>query len=172
MIKNSSESNDFTPTLPKPSRGISKAPGRIALLAVLVLGSVFSVGCGGGSSGTGETGVGGIRASEGQIVDSSCTPVSDVDLPSLGLGATQDVSSDDGSFTLDPDAPQELPAPPGAALPELDGSRSNCIVIVYDNGTVVSTNVYPLSELPECSIEGLVGAVPADDLPSCGDRQT
>ncbi len=171
MIKSSCESNCFTPSLREPRHGISKAPGRIALLAILFFGNVLSVGCGGGSSGTGETGVGGVRASEGQIVDSSCIPVSDVDLPSLGLGTTQDVSGDDGAFTLDSNTPQRVPAPPGAASPELDGSQPSCIVIVYENGTVISSNVYPLADLPECSIEGLEGVVPAEDLPSCGDRK-
>jgi hypothetical protein len=170
MSRSSFELNRFIPLLRRPRHESSRATGRIAFLTMVVFGSVLSVGCGGGSSGTGETGVEKTPASEGQIVDPSCVPVSDVDLRSIGLGATQDVSGDDGSFTLDPNAPQQLPAPQGATAPELEGSQANCVVIVYDKGTVVSTNVYPLADLPECSIEGLQGAVPDGDLPACGDR--
>jgi hypothetical protein len=157
MMQSKFESNTLT------------APGRISLLTIVFFGAVVLAGCGGGSSGTGETGVEGLRPSEGQIIDPSCSPVSNVDLPSLGLGTYQDVSGEDGSFTLDPDAPQQVPAPPGAASPELDRSQANCIVIVYDNGSVVSTNVYPLANLPECSVEGLQGAVPNEELPPCSD---
>jgi hypothetical protein len=140
-------------------------------LAVVVLSAFVIIGCGGGSSGTGENDVSGIGASEGQIVDASCKPVSGVDLSSLGLGTAQDVSGDDGSFTLDPKTPQQVPAPPGVSSPELDRSQANCIVIVYENGRVVSSNVYPLADIPECSIEGLPGSVTDEDLPLCGDRQ-
>lgn len=169
MIKSSCELNYCTPFVHRSRHGISRAPGRIAFLAIIVFFGVLSLGCGGGSSGTGETGVEGIPASEGQIIDPSCTPVSDVELSTLGLGAAQEVSGEDGSFTLHPSAPQQVPAPSGAASPELEVSQANCIMIVYDDGRVVSTSVYPLGDVPECSIEGLQGAVPAEDLPSCGD---
>ncbi len=141
------------------------------LLVVLSSAIVVSVGCGGGSSGTGESNPRS-DGSVGQIVDVSCNPIPNIDMSELGLQTAQTLSGEDGSFVLvDSKEPQQIPGPPENPVLELETRTGNCIVIVLDKGEVVSTQVYPSADLPECSIEGLEAVVREEDLPPCGDRR-
>lgn len=133
-----------------------------SVLAALVL---IATGCGGGSSGTGE----GIR-SEGQVLDKQCQPVVGLDLSTLGLLTTEPQSREDGAFELDPTVSGPVRVPAGSGTPEIDVSEPACILIVYQEGGVVSVNSYSLGDIPECSLEGVTGIVPPEELPSCQEQ--
>jgi hypothetical protein len=117
--------------------------------------------CGGGSSGTGE------NERIGRVVDQACRPVASLDMAEVGIEATDDLSAEDGSFELAPSVSRTIQVPFEAGGREIDVSGPTCILMVYDRGTVISVNSYPLMDLPECSIDGVRGIVGRYQLPKC-----
>jgi hypothetical protein len=113
--------------------------GRLALLIVAV-----TLGCGGGSSGTGNS------QTAGQVVSGDCRPVKALDLFSLGLDSEEQFSRNDGSFTIA--APSGLGE--GTPLPS-DSSQANCTIIVYKNGAIASEHSYLRAHGDTCTVKDL-----------------
>lgn len=132
-------------------------PAPYALATILLL-----AGCGGGSSGTGES------EQLGQVVDRACQPIGSLDMGSIGIATVAPLSGEDGSFSLAPTSSNTIRIPDETSGSAVDLSAPLCILVVYDGGEIVAVNTYPFEELLECSIEGVRATVPAENLPPCG----
>jgi hypothetical protein len=131
-------------------------------ISLLVYGAAVSA-CGGGSSGTGESG------SLGQILDRSCQPLGSVDLSAVGLETTDQFSAEDGTFRLAQTTSSRVQVSDGTRGVDVDISAPTCILIVYDQGQAVSVSSYPLTELSGCSIEGIQGRESLNEPLQCGE---
>jgi|GEM_PF-2654977 len=134
-----------------------------SIWAVFVLIILPIIGCGGGSSGTGDN-----SSNQGQIVDEFCVPVPGLDLSNIGLEGDDTKSADDGSFALAPNVGESVNLSDGQTSVKVDVKEPTCIIVAYYEKGIASVNSYPLEELPECSIDGIEGIVPAEELPLCG----
>jgi len=134
------------------------------LRGLFLVGSMlYLAGCGGGSSGTGET------ESNGQVVDPACTPVASVDLAAVGLPTVEESSAPDGTFTVDPEAVGDGTIPWGESAEGAGNSTEpTCSLVVYAEGMILAIDTYPAELLEECSVEGLREKLPEAAAALCG----
>ena len=120
--------------------------------------AVFSVGCGGGSAGTGEP------ESFAQLLDSSCQPLKNIDLAMIGInGSADQFSGYNGEFKLLPDSEGLIQIPNSQSSPMMvPASDPICVIITTRDNMIAETLVFPRSELSDCNIEAVRERFPAD----------
>jgi hypothetical protein len=132
------------------------------LCALCIAVNLFCIGCGGGSSGTGEIN------STGIVIDGTCRPVQDLPLDSLGVESMQTTTAADGSFEFKPDNQGTVSVPTTAQNESIKTPEPVCVVIQYEAGLIQEVFVYPAGSTDRCSLESILMSIPNAVDGRCG----